>query len=193
MKHEIIPAFAEWHFRGILDLQDRNLKKSISLIESQKEGFVTVVHTIDIIRKMNHPFPHIIGIYDQNVIAYALVMTKAMRNEISVLIPLFKRIDQLSYHGSPLKDENYFVMGQICIAKAFRSSGIVKELYEGMKKQMTHHFRYIITEIAKSNERSLNAHYKNGFEILESYESDNIQWVIVINDLQLNVAQPIEM
>ena len=48
----------------ILDLQQRNLPKNISQEESTKEGFVTVEHTLDLLKSMNDVCGHIIAVDD---------------------------------------------------------------------------------------------------------------------------------
>ncbi len=53
-------------------------------------------------------------------------------------------------------------------------------MYYKMKEQMLPYFTLLVTEVAKRNIRSLNAHYRVGFEILSEYTSEvNEEWVIV--------------
>ena len=48
----------------ILELQQRNLPKTISEDESAKEGFVTVEHTLNLLKSMNDVCGHIIAVDD---------------------------------------------------------------------------------------------------------------------------------
>lgn len=58
----------------ILALQQKNLFSNTSLDIQEKEGFVTVHHTFDILHQMNQAFAHIIAKDGNKVVGYALCM-----------------------------------------------------------------------------------------------------------------------
>ena len=71
-------------------------------------------------------------------------------------------------------------MGQICIEKNYRGTGVFKNLYQTMKKYLKKtNVKVIITEIDIENKRSFKAHKKVGFKKLKKYTSDEINWAIV--------------
>ncbi|MBW1298217.1 GNAT family N-acetyltransferase [Aquimarina litoralis] len=158
----------------ILLLQQSNLSESITLNEKQNEGFVTVRHDFDILKKMNLQQPHIIAKHNDQVVGYALCMTKDFGNDIEVLKPMFQKIDNLI---DP--ETNYIVMGQVCIDKEYRKQGIFKGLYQKMKSSLQQEYALLITEVASNNHRSLQAHYAVGFTDLLVYQSDTVEWHIV--------------
>lgn len=169
--------------RQILLLQKQNLPANISAGEARSQGFVTVEHDFGLLKKMNAPHPHIVARDGGEVIAYALVMLPSFEKEIPVLVPMFRQINGIGYKGGLLGESNYFVMGQVCVAKAYRGQGVFAGLYREMKKRMSPHFDYIITEVAKSNGRSLRAHEKVGFEKVHEY-ADGEQWELLLLALQ---------
>jgi len=158
----------------ILTLQQKNLPTSISEKEKEKEGFVTVQHDFDILKKMNDQQPHIIAKEGENVIGYALSMVSAFKNDIEVLKPMFEKIDA---NLDPQK--SYITMGQICIDKNYRKQGIFKGLYYKMQSELSSQFDLLITEVAANNARSLSAHYAIGFFDLLVYQSDQITWHLI--------------
>ncbi|MEO1586106.1 MAG: GNAT family N-acetyltransferase, partial [Bacteroidota bacterium] len=166
----------------ILHLQQLNLPQAISETELQQEGFVTVSHTLSLLRRMNEPYPHIIAKEKGTVIGYALVMLRTLDQEIPILQPMFREIHTIEYKGQLLADTPYFVMGQVCIAKAFRGKGLFAGLYQHMRQEMSPHFRYLVTEVAKRNPRSMRAHEKVGFQAVKEYESGGEDWVILLWD-----------
>lgn len=166
----------------ILDLQYINLPQNINAIEAKEQGFVTVHHNFEVLLAMNEKFPHIIAKDKEKIIGYTLVMLPEFGNKIPVLIPLFEKINQLSYQGNILGKASYFVMGQVCVAKAYRGQGIFAGLYQQMKKEMSPHFKYIITEIATRNTRSMRAHEKVGFETIHIFSTPEEEWAIVAWD-----------
>ena len=159
----------------ILDLQQRNLLKNISQEESTKEGFVTVEHTMDMLKAMNDVCGHIIAVEGNQVVGYALSMHPKFAKDIEVLRPMFQEID------TALNDDiNYMAMGQICVAKSHRGQGIFRKLYQTMKENLPEGFDTIVTEVDGKNKRSLAAHAAIGFETLTIYNSGEKQWHIIM-------------
>ncbi|MEP3837234.1 MAG: N-acetyltransferase [Algibacter sp.] len=171
-------AETDQELHQILDLQSKNIPVSISEEDKQKEGFLTVKHSFVLLKTMNDTTAHTIAICDNKVVGYALSMHKDFKNEIDVLKPMFSNIEK-----SIPNTLQYIVMGQICIDKAFRKKGIFRGLYCEMKAHMLPSYQAIITEVDKTNSRSLNAHLAIGFTTLYSYQSKNQDWEILKWDL----------
>jgi len=169
----------------ILDLQKRNLTQNISQAEFKSEGFVSVEHTKELLLDMCLPYPHVIALDENKVVAYALMMSIEFSKKIPMLVDLFQRIEQLDYKGFSLAQAKYMVMGQICIDKPYRSKGIFQKLYLKMSDTLKAEYDFIITEISLKNGRSMRAHEKVGFKsILEYTSSDNIDWSLVIKEIK---------
>ncbi len=161
----------------IITLQKSNTSLNISHDEKQKEGFVTVQHTYELLEKMNLACAHIIAKQEDKAVGYALVMLSDFRHEIEALVPMFERIES---HVPP--EKNYVVMGQICIAKAFRKQGIFRGLYEYYKAELQNEFDYLVTEIDAKNTRSMQAHEAIGFKTKETYLEKEVLWNILFWD-----------
>lgn len=159
----------------VLVLQQRNLPKNISPEESTKEGFVTVEHSLEVLKSMNDVCGHILAIDDDKVVGYALCMHPKFAEDIEVLRPMFKEIETALNDGIP-----YMVMGQICVAKSHRGQGIFRKLYQTMKEKLPMGFDTIVTEVDGKNKRSLDAHAAIGFQELRRYYADHKEWVIII-------------
>ncbi|MEM6319948.1 MAG: GNAT family N-acetyltransferase [Bacteroidota bacterium] len=170
--------------QDILDLQWRNLPKNISQKEAIEQGFVTVHHDFEILEAMNAVYPHVIAKMVDSVVGYTLVMLPEFGDKIPVLIPLFEKINQLTYRTKLMKSMRYFVMGQVCIDKKYRGQGVFNGLYEKMKTEMSIDFDCIVTEIATRNVRSMRAHEKVGFETVHTYSTQEEEWAIVAWDWQ---------
>lgn len=169
--------------KDILALQKANLKENVSKEEAEQQGFVTCNHTLEVLNLMNHPHPHIIAKYNQELIGYALVMLKTHSDRVNEIVSMFNQINKLSWNNKMLKDENYVIMGQICIAKNYRSKGVFSGLYQTMFTALKPHFNCIITDIATTNKRSIRAHQKVGFESILTFKDDLQEWVLVLKDL----------
>lgn len=159
----------------ILDLQQKNHYDNVTREVQKKEGFLTVKHDFDLLKKMHEQQPHIIAKDGDEVVGYALSMLREIRNEIEVLRPMFDEIDKLI---SP--EENYLVMGQICVDVNYRRKGIFRGLYHKMKEDFSTKYDKLITEVDQKNLRSIQAHKAVGFEDLCAYESQGVFWDVVV-------------
>ncbi len=169
-------------FQQILDLQNRNVEEALTSSEVEKEGFVSARHSVELLEKMNAPYPHIIAKSNDQIIGFTLVMLRSLQNDIDLLIPLFKNINSIQYNDQLIKNTTYFVMGQVCIEKEFRGKGIFRDLYDELRTQMQLHFEYCITGISVRNIRSWKAHEKIGFKIIHEYTDSKGDWLIVLWD-----------
>ncbi len=172
--------------KGILQLQKINLAPNLTEAEIQNQGFVTVDHSYDQLKKLNDHEKHVVAKDSEKVIGYLLAMTKRSRLDIPVLIPMFELFDTVSYKGKKISEYNYLVVGQVCIDKAYRGQGILDQCYSAYRKHYSTQYDFAITEIANANFRSLNAHRRIGFKEINTYLSpDKKEWVVVLWDWKL--------
>lgn len=169
--------------QGIIDLQKANLPISISKEEAQEQGFVTVQHTLEILQKMNTIEKHTIALDDDKVIGYVIAMTKASRNDIPILEPMFDLFTQIAYLYKKVSDYNYMVVGQVCVSKDYRGMGVFDQLYDKYRNEFGSKYDFAITEIAVKNQRSMMAHNRIGFTEIHRYTApDSVEWSVVIWD-----------
>ena len=158
----------------ILELQHKNLFENVSKEDREEHGFVTVKHTLEILKAMNIVCPHTIVKHEDKVVGFALSMTKDFAEDFTLLKPMFHEISKL------VSDGKYIVMGQICIAKDYRKQGVFRGLYQFMKTvTCLNTFDRILTEIDRKNHRSLKAHESVGFVKLKDFNSGDKNWRIV--------------
>jgi len=168
---------------GILKLQQSNLAQGLTADEIQSQGFVTVNHDYDVLKKMNDLEKHVIAKEYEAVIGYCLAMTKQSRFDIPVLVPMFDVFDQIVYNEKIVSTVHYIVVGQVCIDKAYRGQGVFDNCYAAYKKFYCNKYDLAITEIASSNTRSLQAHKRIGFREIYSYiDPTGTEWIVVIWD-----------
>ena len=158
----------------ILRLQEDNLKGGLSASEKEKEGFVSVVHTLELLEAMNNVCPHILAKSGDEVAGYALCMHPDFSDAIPMLRPMFKKVRSLIDPA-----HRFVIMGQICIGKPWRKQGIFRGLYTAMRQELIGEFDSIITEVDDKNQRSLTAHMAVGFKSLEVYRSGDRTWHLI--------------
>jgi ribosomal protein S18 acetylase RimI-like enzyme len=173
-------AVSDLELQGILSLQKENLQQHL---DSLDQGFVMVCHQLADLQKMNAIAPHIICKSADKVVAYVLAMTKACKEDIPVLFPMFEQFDQLPYKGRMISAYDYMVVGQICVGKEYRGLGIFDGLYSEYKKRYQEKYPFAITEVATRNLRSMRAHERVGFKVVDRYLApDGEEWAIVLWD-----------
>jgi L-amino acid N-acyltransferase YncA len=165
---------------GIIELQKINLPSNLTEEEIAKEGFVTVVHSFDALKKMNAIEQHVIAKDADKVIAYLLAMTSQSKTEFPVLFSMFENFEKIAFRGKTLSDYHYIVVGQVCVAKGYRGQGILDNCYAEYKKQFKGKYDFAITEIATKNQRSVNAHKRIGFTEIHRFIAGDVEWSIVI-------------
>lgn len=166
----------------ILNLQQQNLSAGLSKSEQSEQGFVTVQHDLAALETMHRLAPSIIIKDKSAVIAYSLAMVCECRQLTPQIEPMFALFDTLSWHNKPLNDYRFYVMGQICVAKAYRGKGLVNIMYKAHKTFYQPNFDLLITEIATRNQRSMRAHQKAGFKTIHVYTDELDEWAVVAWD-----------
>jgi len=163
----------------ILQLQKENLRQHVTEDEMRSQGFVTLHHDLNALQQMHELAPSVIIKDEDVVVAYALTMLRECRQLTPDLEPMFTLLDQLSWHNKPLNDYRFYVMGQVCIARAYRGQGLFDELFRHHKEIYQPLFDLFITEIATRNVRSMRAHERVGFKTIHVHRDELDEWAVV--------------
>ncbi len=167
------PAQSETELLQILELQQANLFEHVTPEVRDREGFVKIQHNLPLLRKMQAACPQIVALDGGELAGYALCMHPSLEADIPDLIPMFDYLRK-----TMPKDFDFRVMGQVCVAAAYRQQGHFRKLYETLRDACQP--LPIITEIASINTRSLQAHLAVGFKRLGSHQEGEFCWDVVI-------------
>ena len=170
--------------RGILALQQKNLKKNLTPEQIQSQGFVTVEHQFSVLKAMNDAQPSVIVKDGETVVAYCLAMLPQFRNDVQELKSLFDSIDDIDYEGLKLKDYKYVVMGQVCVGEGYRSMGFFDGMYLKLREELSGKFQMCVTDISTNNLRSMKAHARVGFIPVKDFHDTTLNeiWRVVVWD-----------
>jgi len=167
---------------GLKQLQTNNLRRLIGEEEAMKEGFVTSEYELSLLQKMHATHPSIIVKEGEEVVGYTIVTNKAVLGEHPELDHLFSTLDATKYKGQLLKNYNYILIGQVCVAKSHRGQGWVAKMYDYYKSLHAKNYTYLVTDISQANKRSIRMHNKIGFETIGVIEQVGTGWDIVLWD-----------
>ena len=180
---EITTSSCTKDLEGIIALQKRNLRADLSSEEIKEQGFVTVSHSLDDLKKMQQYEPNIIAKDENQVVAYVLGMTEQSKNDIPRLVEMYESFDHIQYKGKSVAEYQYIVVGQVCVGKNFRGQGLFDRSYDAYKQFFQGNYEFAITEIATINLRSMKAHERIGFKTIYTYaDSTNTDWNVVVWD-----------
>jgi len=166
----------------ILDIQKKNLRQNISGEEKDEQGFVTMPFTLPMLQAMHELAPSVIVKDVDKVVAYAIVFMKEGRLLYPALEPMFINFEKVSWQGKPLNSHQFYVMGQVCVAKEYRGKGVFDLLYQKHKEIYQSKFDFVITEISTDNHRSLRAHERIGFQTIATHRDELDEWDVVLWD-----------
>ena len=166
----------------IHQLNDQNLKQKLSVQMQAREGFVTWLYSIDLLKKMHELAPSIIIKDNEKLVAYALTTLKEATLFHGDLKGMFQNLETVQYKDQPLSTQNFCCMGQICVDKEYRGKGLVHMLYQKHKEVYSPLYHFILTEISKNNYRSVKAHEKMGFQSIYTYGDAMDEWNVVVWD-----------
>jgi L-amino acid N-acyltransferase YncA len=167
---------------GILSLQQENLSTNLSQEEKDEQGFVTIQHNLEQLQSMHSIAPHVLAKEKDKVVGYVLAMTLASREVVPLMVPLFENFDQSEIGGKKVTYYKPMVVGQVCVGKSQRGTGLFDKLYTEYREQYAATYDFAITSVALSNHRSLAAHQRVGFKILHTFQDSLHPWAIVCWD-----------
>lgn len=169
---------------GLVD-SDRDLEGILALQRECRpptaDGFVTVEHTLDLLRALHALAPSIVARdAGGDIVGYALVMPRETRALVPILEPMFQMIEALpagTICGRP--DARWYVMGQVAVAPAHRGTGVFARLYAEHRARYSDRFDAVVTEVATRNPRSLKAHERVGFRTISIYRDQTDEWALI--------------
>lgn len=167
---------------GLKQLQTNNLRRIIGEEEAMKEGFVTSEYALSLLQQMHIIHPSIIVKEGNEVVGYTIVTNKAVYGAHPELDHLFNTLDATEYKGALLKNSNYILVGQVCVAKTHRGQGWVPKMYDYYKNLHGKNYTFLVTDISQANKRSVRMHQKIGFETIGVIEQVGTGWDIVLWD-----------
>jgi hypothetical protein len=167
----------------IAELSAANLSSNISDETKAKEGFLSWFYPVEALRAIHAIVPSVIVKEGETVAGYALTLTRECVAVYPPMAPTIAHLSRLRYKNRLLNDSRLYLMGQICVRQGYRGQGTVGLLYEFHKQEFSSQYDMLITEISPTNPRSLKAHEKAGFRIIDTYRDEQKhKWIVVLWD-----------
>jgi len=165
---------------GVLALQQANLSKNITQEEAAAQGFLMAEYDLAFLELLHSASPGIIAKDGEKVVGYSLVALPETARHHDLLADLVKNIERCIFEGKPI--ENYAIVAQLCVSKECRGQDLVQKLYGSFRDHYANQYTYCVTDVAQANHRSLKAHQKRGFQVIDTLDYGGIGWDIVLWD-----------
>lgn len=162
------------------ELNRQNLKPNLSKQEQEEQGFVTWLYPVSLLQQVHTIAPSVIVKDDDKVVGYALVTPLEAGHFHPDLKTMMSYLETIHYNNRPLSSYTYYIMGQVCIDKAYRGKGIFRMLFQKHKELYSGKYELLVTEISTANSRSQKAHEKMGFTTIYNYKDELDEWNVVV-------------
>ncbi len=172
---------------GVLALQQANLRKNITQEEAESQGFLMAEYDLPFLALLHQTSPGIIAKDGEKVVGYSLVALPETARHHDLLADLVENIERCQFESKPI--ENYAIVAQLCVSKEYRGQDLVQKLYGGFRDHYANQYTYCVTDVAQANHRSLKAHQKRGFQVIDTLDYGGIGWNIVLWDWQKKATQ----
>ena len=171
----------------VLVLQQANLRKNISDEEATTQGFLMAEYDLAFLELLHKNSPGILAKVGEKVVGYSLVALPDTARHHPLLADLVENIERCKYDGKAVT--NYAIVAQLCVSKDYRGQNLVQKLYGAFRDHYANRYMYCVTDVAQANHRSLKAHQKRGFQVIDTLAYGGIGWNIVLWDWNKKAAQ----
>ncbi len=144
-------------FPGILRLQSANYIGNLRPQE-RAEGFLSAEFTPGQVAEMALDPGIIVASDAGSVLGYLCGSRPDFDHRSPVLARMAESFDRVRYEGRPLSSYKAFHYGPVCIDRSRRGRGLLRGLYQALKREVAGRFEVGVAFVARDNPHSLKAH-----------------------------------
>ena len=173
---------------GVLELHFKYQIDSIKE-EDKKDGFVTTAFTKEQLTKLiNEEQGLFIATKDDKVLAYVMSASWQFWSIWPMFEHMVKDLHNLTYLNQILSVENSYQYGPICIDKSVRGTGVLEEIFDFSREEMSKRYPILVTFVNKINHRSFEAHKRKlGLEVIQEFEYNNNHYYEMVYDTSKSI------
>jgi hypothetical protein len=150
------------------DLQERNLQSNLDLSD-RSSGFLSDTIPRNSIIEMDKNLAVIVCVENSNLLGFLCASNLEFNRSLALPAKMIDRLDVVEFHGKKVPTLEGFVAGPVCVEKERRGQGIFAGLYECLFLTTKDKFDLAVSLIDVTNEPSLHAHQKVGYEIVDMF------------------------
>lgn len=146
---------ADWH--AILAIQNGNLHANLSE-EQRREGFLSAAFTADQLAQMAREVAVMVAEDSEQICGYLCAGTLEFHRRFPLLAAMIDELPRVAFLGRPLASQRTLIYGPVCVARSHRGRGLLRGLYDGLRREVAGGYDAGVAFVAKDNRRSLAAH-----------------------------------
>ncbi len=177
-------------FGSLVLLQKSNLATNLS-DDKKRDGFLTVNFSAEQFADMNDDLSVIVGVQENVVRAFLCASSVQFNTSFALPKAMIDRFPRAIYDSKPLSDWCACISGPVCIDAALRGQGILKMLYECLDTTAPVQFELATVFVSLDNPRSIKAHEKLGMRIVDEFDFNSGQYVIMAGRMR-NCGRTVE-
>jgi hypothetical protein len=147
-------------YPGICELAAANYEQNLSPTDRQ-QGFISAKYTLQQIADIASDLGIIVARDNDRVVGFACASRLNSDDQPSIVKNMIAEFDRIGFQGRLLADYKIFLYGPACLGLAYRGRGLLRELYQGIKREVTGKYDLGSAFIDEDNPRSLKAHAKS--------------------------------
>lgn len=144
-------------FSAILKIQSANYVGNVPAAE-RGDGFLSAEFTPEQVAAMAGDLGIIVASDARSVMGYLCGFRCEFNHGSPVLARMLETFDSVTYEGKPLSSYRVFIYGPVCIDRRHRRRGLLRGLYEALKREVAGEFEVGVAFVARDNAHSLKAH-----------------------------------
>jgi L-amino acid N-acyltransferase YncA len=165
---------------AILKLQEKYHVSNLTEAEKQEKGFVTMKVTPEQFTQLIENQGVFIAVDNETLAAYALTSAWDFYRQWTIINKMEEILPTLKLNGQDITTDNSFQYGPVCIDETYRGKDILTLLFQAIEKAYAAQYKYVITFINQSNERSSRAHAKKTpLSIIGTFDFNGYQYNVL--------------
>lgn len=166
-------------FDAILHLQKTNTPRSLTEKEKRQQGYIISEMTREHLQRINENVAILVACENGHLIGFVCLTPKTTQPCPPVVAAMLNEASAQKRHPL-LFGKRVFLYGPVCIAKAYRGRGVLRQLFEATKKYLYERYDTGIAFIADDNPHSLAAHVQGlGMCDISIFSCDGKQYHLI--------------
>lgn len=142
----------------ILQLQKENASSELNEDQKRQQGFIVSTMNEEQLHAINQDLGVWVVMDGQQLAGFVCLTSLHFSPRPPVVDALLTRLPESLFEGAALTSYSLFLYGPVCLAKAYRGKGLLRQLYVAVKQNMAGRFSVGVAFIDTENPHSLEAH-----------------------------------
>ncbi|HTS54176.1 MAG TPA: hypothetical protein VMH26_12950 [Burkholderiales bacterium] len=142
---------------SVLALQEANLFANLTR-EQRQDGFLSAAFTERQFQQMARDVAVLVADDAGEIRAYLCASSVGFSRQFPLLASMIASFDRVDFLGRSLASQRTFIYGPVCVARPHRGRGLLRGLYDALRRELAGGYDAGVGFVAKDNERSLAAH-----------------------------------